>query len=125
MPPNHAAAVIAEILGNDDLTQSWRAEIDIIRSRIKASRNALASAIFKCKPEYPQSHLRSQKGMFSCFSLNEKQLNILEEEHRIYLLPCGKETGKSKTSCIDYGRINFAAMAETQAERIAASICSL
>jgi len=111
MPPEHAAAVIAEILKNNDLEQSWRNEIDIIRNRIKRCRNALASAISLVDPTQPIEHLKTQKGMFSSFPLSTQQLKVLEEEHRIYLL--------------NSGRINFAAMTENHAERIAKSIYSV
>ena len=121
MPPNHAAAVIAEILTNPGLTQSWRAEIDMIRSRIRHCRNALADAVSALKPDYPVQQLRNQQGMFSCFSLDRGQLQTLEKEHQLYLLPCVD----SRSNQIAYGRINFAAMTEHHADHIAKSICSL
>ena len=121
MPPNHAAAVIAEILTNPELTQSWRAEIDMIRSRIRHCRNALADAVSALKPDYPVQQLRNQQGIFSCFSLDQGQLQTLEKEHQLYLLPCVD----SRSNQIAYGRINFAAMTEHHADRIAKSICSL
>lgn len=108
MPPNHGAAVIAEILNDPELYQSWRAEIDKIRHRIARCRNALADALEKVDSNNSYEFLRQQKGMFSCLPLNSEQLAELEQEHRIYLLHSG--------------RINFAAMTENHAERIAKSI---
>lgn len=111
MPPNHAAAVIAEILNDSNLEQLWRSEVDSIRKRIQGCRNALSSAIASIDPTQRVDYLQEQKGMFSCFPLNSEQLKALESEYAIYLLP--------------NGRINFAAMSESHAPRIAKALCAL
>ncbi len=111
MPPEHGAAVIAEIFMDEQLIQKWRQEIDGIRTRIRSCRAALADALGAIEPDMQTAYLREQHGMFSCLPLDASQLTRLEQEHCIYLLPGG--------------RINFAAMNEDQAERIAQAIVAV
>lgn len=124
MPPNHAAAVIAEILTDQDLRQSWRAEMDSILARIKRCRHALADAMATVSPDQNTGYLRTQLGMFSSVPVTAERLQRLEEEHRIYLLPI-ESPGHKGQAGIESARINFAAMTEQHAEPIARALCSL
>jgi len=111
MPPDHAAAVVAEILMNEDLKRIWREELDGVRARILGCRRALAESISKLNSSAPTQYLIEQKGMFSCFALSAQQLEKLESEFGIYLLHSG--------------RINFAAMTKNHAPRIAHALDSV
>jgi len=111
MPPDHGAAVIAEVLNTPELYHSWRQEIDRIRTRIRDCRLGLALALESSADSQSFDYLRQQQGMFSCFPLSPDQLSLLEQEFAIYLLPSG--------------RINFAAMTNNDIEPVARALSSI
>ena len=105
MPPDHGAELVAEVLKDDRLNASWRQELDGIRLRIYDLRSMLKDAIESIDPNYDANYLVEQKGMFSCLPLSPTQQQIMEEEHGIFMLPDA--------------RINFAALAQSSAGRLA------
>jgi len=82
MPPDHGAAIVREVLGNADLRQSWRDELDGIRAHIKRTRTELAAARVN---SLPMHLIAAQKGMFSTLPLSEAQVGVLRESHGIYM----------------------------------------
>lgn len=44
MQPDHGAAIVRVILSSDELTDTWRAELDAMRVRIASLRATLACA---------------------------------------------------------------------------------
>jgi aromatic-amino-acid transaminase len=100
MPPDHGAAIVREVLGDDALRQSWRDELDGIRAHIKRTRMALAEARVN---SLPMHLIAAQKGMFSTLPLSEAQVVTLREQHAIYMS--------------DSGRINVAGLREADVPR--------
>ncbi|GAA4166252.1 aminotransferase class I/II-fold pyridoxal phosphate-dependent enzyme [Shinella granuli] len=45
MPPDHGAAIVATILGDEALKADWMAEIETMRLRITAIRERLAAGL--------------------------------------------------------------------------------
>ncbi len=82
MPPDHGAAIVREVLGDEALRASWRAELDQIRAHIKSTRAKLAAERVNLLPMHL---IAEQKGMFSTLPLNEAQIVRLREEHGIYM----------------------------------------
>ncbi len=82
MPPDHGAAIVREVLSNEALRQSWRDELDAIRSHIKRTREALAVARAN---SLPMHLIAAQQGMFSTLPLSEAQVATLRERHAIYM----------------------------------------
>ncbi len=105
MPPDHGAELVATVLKDDQLNASWREELDGIRLRIYGLRAMLKGAIENIDPNYDANYLVEQKGMFSCLPLTPEQQQVMEEEYSIFMLP--------------NARINFAALAQSSAGRLA------
>lgn len=100
MPPDHGAACVREVLADEALRASWRAELDGIRAHIKKTRAALASARIN---SIPMQLIATQKGMFSTLPLSQTQILALRETHGIYMT--------------DAARINVAGLRETDLPR--------
>lgn len=100
MPPDHGAAIVREVLGDEALRQSWRDELDAIRSHIKRTRAALAAERVN---SLPMHLIAAQKGMFSTLPLTEAQVVTLRDTHGIYMT--------------DAARINVAGLREADIPR--------
>lgn len=100
MPPDHGAAIVREVLSDEALRQSWRDELDRIRSHIRRTRAALAAERINA---IPMHLIAAQKGMFSTLPLNESQVTALRERHAIYMT--------------DAARINVAGLREADIPR--------
>jgi aromatic-amino-acid transaminase len=100
MPPDHGAACVREVLSDDSLRASWRAELDGIRAHIKRTRTLLAA---KRVNSIPMQLIADQKGMFSTLPLSDQQVTTLREAHGIYMT--------------DAARINVAGLREADIER--------
>ncbi len=100
MPPDHGAACVREVLGDEALRASWREELDDIRAHIKRTRAALSSARINSMPMHL---IAAQKGMFSTLPLSEAQIVALREIHGIYVT--------------DAARINVAGLREADMPR--------
>ncbi|MCJ1962129.1 aromatic amino acid transaminase [Novosphingobium mangrovi (ex Hu et al. 2023)] len=106
MPPDHGAAVVACILGDAQLTQDWKAELEAMRTRLATIRNALAEA---CSTHgLALEAIARQRGMFSRLALAPSAISALREEHAIYMAPDG--------------RINLAGLAMADVARLAAAL---
>jgi aspartate aminotransferase len=111
MPPDHGAQIVAEILGDEQLTADWRQELDDIRVRIYGLRTLLRDTIESADPEQDASYLVQQKGMFSCLPLSAEQQHQMEERFDIFMLP--------------NARINFAALAQEKADRVVEALMAV
>ncbi len=111
MPPDHGAEIVAEILGDERLSAQWRQELDDIRERIYSLRALLRDTIETMDPSQDASYLVRQKGMFSCLPLSPEQQMEMEQKYGIYMLP--------------NARINFAALAQDKAERVAKALLAI
>jgi aromatic-amino-acid transaminase len=100
MPPDHGAALVRDVLSDNDLRASWRDELDTIRSHIKRTRKMLAEARVN---SIPMHLIADQKGMFSTLPLNDEQVTTLREQHGIYMT--------------DAARINVAGLREADIPR--------
>lgn len=99
MPPDHGAAVVNLILENDDLAKQWRSEIDEMRGRLIAVRDALANKL----PSL--GFLRDQTGIFSIIPISRDAVMSLRREQAIYLA--------------DDGRVNIAGLNTYTVDRVA------
>lgn len=84
MPPDHGAATVRLILSDETLKQQWLDELDVMVSRIKTLRNAIAT-------QQPGLEFVSrQRGMFSLLPLTPQQVDSLINEHAVYLAGDGR-----------------------------------
>jgi aromatic-amino-acid transaminase len=82
MPPDHGAAVVAEILKSKELKALWLSELDQIRGDIVRKRRRLSG--------YQQNNpvlrnLATQHGMFSLLPIEKPVVTALREDFGIYM----------------------------------------
>ena len=105
MAPDHAAAVVHEILSSPALEAQWRDELDELRKNIALMRAALCKTIEAENPGFDAGFIEQQLGMFSCLPITDTEQRMLEDEYHIYMLPDA--------------RMNVAAMSAEQAVTVA------
>jgi len=90
MPPDHGAALVVRILGNDALRKLWIEELDEMRDRMRGLRRKLSEALNVQGGETMSAAVVNQNGMFSTLPLSAEQAIKLREEHSIYLTNSGR-----------------------------------
>ena len=88
MPPDHGAAVVATILGDDALKADWMAELESMRGRIVSIRERLATGL--ARRWQVLTAVAGQEGMFSLLPLEEADVMRLRAEHGIYMPGSGR-----------------------------------
>ena len=90
MPPDHGAALVARILGDDTLKAEWMAEVEAMCARIIDLRGVLSDALNVQGGEVMSRAVRNQKGMFSTLPLTKEQAIALRERHSVYVTNSGR-----------------------------------
>jgi aspartate aminotransferase len=90
MPPDHGAAIVAEILGHDTRRIAWRGELEGMRARIVQLRAATARALAEACPEEDFSHIQRQRGMFSYLGVSPQVVRRLREQRHVYMTEDGR-----------------------------------
>ena len=90
MPPDHGAALVARILGDDTLKAEWMAEVSGMCARIINLRGNLADAMNVQGGELISRAVRNQKGMFSTLPLSKEQAELLRSRHSVYVTNSGR-----------------------------------
>ena len=88
MPPDHGAAVVATILGDEALKADWMAELESMRGRIVSIRDRLATGL--ARRWQVLTAVAGQEGMFSLLPLEEADVMRLRAEHGIYMPGSGR-----------------------------------
>ncbi|MFF7860901.1 amino acid aminotransferase [Pseudomonas monteilii] len=89
-PPRHGAELVVTILSDNGLHRAWRAELETMRTRMIAMRQALHDRIKALNPEQEVSYLLQQKGMFSYTGLSAQAVDRIREQHAVYLIRSGR-----------------------------------
>ena len=89
-PAIHAGRLVAHVLGDADLRVMWQAELDAMRQRIAAMRQALHSRLAALVPGRDVGYFLTQRGMFSYTGLSAAQVDRLREDHAVYLIRSGR-----------------------------------
>lgn len=84
MPPDHGAAAIALLLDDAELTAAWREELEEMRSRLVAVRQALTAH------GGPLRAVAEQHGMFSLLPLSPEVVARLRTDHAVYMAGSGR-----------------------------------
>ena len=106
-PPDHGAAVVAEILGNPELKRLWIDEVDGMRVRIAQLRSGLLEALEPYGLAEHFAHIGAQRGMFSYTGLTPKQVQQLRDKHSVYMV----SSGRANVAGIDASRLDALAKA--------------
>jgi len=89
MPPDHGAAAVRIILGDEDLRKTWLTELETMRKRLRWVRAYLAAAHDKV-PGVPLAHLEEQNGLFAMLPLDKEQIGRLKTDHGVYMAGSGR-----------------------------------
>ncbi|MEB0009073.1 MULTISPECIES: amino acid aminotransferase [unclassified Pseudomonas] len=106
-PPDHGAAIVAEILGDPELKSLWADEVEEMRGRIAQLRAGLVEALTPLGLGERFAHIGVQRGMFSYTGLNDDQVARLRHEHSVYLV----SAGRANIAGIDASRLDLLAQA--------------
>lgn len=86
MPPDHGARVVAEILGDEQLTAVWREELGEMRERMHAQRRAFVSALRVHGLDQRFGFVAEQVGMFSLLGISDDEIQRLREQCHVYIV---------------------------------------
>lgn len=106
-PPDHGAAVVAQILGDAALKTLWIEEVDAMRQRIAELRVGLVEALAPHGLSERFAHIAAQRGMFSYTGLSPEQVKQLRERHSVYMVG----TGRANVAGADAARLGALAAA--------------
>ena len=110
MPPDHGAAVVATILGREDLRLQWQQELAEMRGRINVMRTQLVVGLASAGAG-DFGFIAGQRGMFSFLGLAPEQIARLREEFSIYM--------------VDSSRINVAGISPGNSDYVCKAIASV
>ncbi|KAJ3459926.1 hypothetical protein FSOLCH5_003631 [Fusarium solani] len=89
-PPRHGAAIIKEVLGNDDMYQEWLDNLGVMSDRIKQMRQELYNGLVALRTPGTWEHILNQIGMFSYLGLTPGQVAVLVDKYHIYAMSTGR-----------------------------------
>ncbi|MBC6905664.1 aspartate/tyrosine/aromatic aminotransferase [Saccharophagus sp. K07] len=101
MPPDHGAALVAEVLTDAALRARWIEEVAEMRNRINGLRREFSDAMRARLDSNRFDFVQLQKGMFSYLGLTEVEVLRLREKYSIYML------NSARTSISGLNRENF------------------
>ena len=82
MPPDHGAAIAAQVFADPLLSASWHRELDAMRTRIVGMRELLANRLAGAGDF---RFLRTQRGMFSLLGASPAQVDELRNRYHVYM----------------------------------------
>ena len=89
-PSIHAGGVVATVLDTPALRESWVADVNAMRTRIKTMRKTLHGVLSAKVPGRSFDYFLTQRGMFSYTGLSAAQVDRLREEFGVYLIRSGR-----------------------------------
>ncbi|GAB3626656.1 aromatic amino acid aminotransferase [Pandoraea terrae] len=89
-PPTHGAKIVAKILTTPALRQSWEAELASMCERIARMRTTIHAGLAGHVPSAMLARYVDQRGMFTYTGLKAEQVDILREQHGVYVLRSGR-----------------------------------
>ena len=90
MPPDHGAAIVARILSDAKLNDDWRDEVNVMRERMLTLRRTLSAALARTCNAEMASAVEKQRGMFSMLPLTPEAVDVLRQQHHIYMTRDGR-----------------------------------
>ena len=110
MPPDHGAALVADILTDTALTAVWKQELVVMQQRIIGLRQCLVKTL-AAKGCDQFTFIADHKGMFSMTGLSPEQIMRLRDEFAIY--------------AVGDGRVNIAGLQEQQIDYLADALIAV
>ena len=110
-PPDHGAALLCELAGDEALIAEWKEELENMRVEMLEKRKALAEALRKATNSDRFDFIADHRGMFSLIGISEEAVLKLRSEHAIYMV-------------VD-SRINIAGLQMNRVDELAQAIASV
>lgn len=88
-PPDHGAAAVRIVLGDEALTTLWLDELAEMRARMRQMRDRLAAADNRVGG-LDLTPLAHQNGLFSMLALSKEQILAMREDHGVYMAGSGR-----------------------------------
>lgn len=89
-PPKHGAAIVATILSDPELRESWVIELAGLRQRITQMRELFIRELDRACGAGRFDFMKQQHGMFSFTGLSADQVDQLRKQHAVYMLRSGR-----------------------------------
>jgi aspartate/tyrosine/aromatic aminotransferase len=86
MPPDHGAAIVQEIMGNDALRTAWLDEVGAMRARMAGLRDEFVKYLSTACPQRDFSCIARQHGMFSLLGIDPAQVQAMHVAHHVYMM---------------------------------------
>lgn len=110
MPPDHGAAIVARILGDDELRPRWEREVAAMRDRINGMRARLVT-LLAGRSARDYGYLARQRGMFALLGIGPEAVERLRTDHHVHVTASG--------------RANVAGLTDDNVERVARGIAAV
>jgi aspartate aminotransferase len=111
MPPDHGAAIVAEVLADEALRSLWHHELGEMRTRIHGLRQELVRQLQVHCPGRDFGFIAAQRGLFSFLGVSPEQARALRAEHHVYLT--------------EDSRINVAGLRSENVEYVARAVANV
>ena len=85
MPPDHGAAIAAQVFADPGLRADWTRELAAMRTRIQEMRTLLARHLRIETGDDDFDFIQRQRGMFSLLGVSTTIVERLREDHHIYM----------------------------------------
>ena len=103
-PSTHGAALVATVLGDQELRRGWELELAEMRDRIKQLRRGLVAAL-EARGVQDMGFIAAQMGMFSYSGLTKPQMVALRSDYGIY----GTDAGRMCVAALNHGNLSYVA----------------
>jgi aspartate aminotransferase len=113
MPPDHGAAIVQAVLGEEGSRKQWASEVEAMRCRIVELRREVVQQLRRHCPQRDFGFIARQRGMFSFFGIDTAQVRALRERHHVYM------TDDSRMNIAGLRRANIEYFARAVAEVLA------
>ena len=111
MPPDHGAAIVAEILHTPELRSLWVEDLTAMRERLNGLRRLLVDKLAERRTPLNFSFIAKERGMFSFLGISKEQVVRLREEFHVYM--------------VESSRINIAGINHSNVDYVADSIATV
>ncbi|MDR3476179.1 MAG: aspartate/tyrosine/aromatic aminotransferase [Devosia sp.] len=85
-PPDHGAEIVRVILEDAELTAEWKAELELMRTRMIRLRRKLVEAIRERSNSTDYDFIAEHRGMFSLLGLPQHVVEKLKLEDGVYMI---------------------------------------
>lgn len=105
MPPDHGAAIVAQIVNDDELRALWVTEVDAMRDRLNGLRQLLVDKLAERDTPMDFSFMAKERGMFSFLGISREQIVRLREEFHVYMV----ESSRVNVAGVNHGNVDYVA----------------